>query len=302
MQQSNAIRRLWEVLNRAVSQGKSNSPGGHVLLTAMQLEIQPKNFVDFYSLMEKAEEAIRTLEDPDINERIEMIEKLENYFITENVWASAWSSFADYVRQGNILLVLSSLAKELHNQHPMFLLERNYLEELTIEFELLLKDVISSNLSKELKQILKERIEEILSAIRNYHIGGTEGLRQSAQLLVSDLVMKQHNLTNEDKKNPTYTNVVGTFLALLTWVFPTPWDIIGAAPDACDFWLPRIEEIAQQRQQAEQIIRETSTIQEALEKLSKVCKEPQKRITGGKEPKALPAAEEEQKASTKDED
>lgn len=61
MQQSNALRRLEEMLAEAVTSGDRNQPSGPILLKAMKLSAQPQNIVDFYELLNKAEEEARSI-------------------------------------------------------------------------------------------------------------------------------------------------------------------------------------------------------------------------------------------------
>lgn len=201
-----------------------------------------------------------------------------------------------------VLNTLDALANYFHSQNPAILLEQDFLQKLNGEFESLLDGILNSNLSGELKRFLRERLEDILRAIRRYHIDGTEGLEKAAQSLVSDLVMTEFSLKDEDKKNPMYKHIKAWVISLLLYITPSPYDIIGAIPDIYDFWVPKFEELAAGHEKVEQIICEAPTIQEAFEKASNTFdKQPQKSIAGGKELKALPASKEDLEATKEDE-
>ncbi|MBD2028119.1 hypothetical protein, partial [Leptolyngbya sp. FACHB-711] len=176
-------------------------------------------------------------------------------------------------------------------------LQQDFLEKLNGEFRGLLEEILESSLCRELKNLLVDRIEDILKAIRRYHIEGTKGLEKVTKALVCDLVMTEPSL--KDKNNPTFKHVTAWVLNLLVYITPSPYDIIGAVPDIHDFWKPTFEELVANREKVEQIICEAPTIQEALKKTSTTfARQPQKSITSGKELKALPASKEELEDTT----
>lgn len=301
MQQSNALRRLEEILTEAVTNGDINLPSGPILLKAMKLSDQPQNIVDFYELLNKAEEARSIRNKISINRYLQAIEELHQVFVINHVWGTAWSTYSSYINGKGVLNTLDALAEFFNSQNPAIFLEQDFLEKLNGEFGALSDEILESNLSKELKRFLIKRIEDILKAIRRYHIDGTEGLEKATKALVSDLVMTEHSLQDKDKDNPVYKHVKAWVLSLLIYIAPSPHDIIGAVPDIHDFWVPKFEELAAGCKKVEQIICETPTIQEAFEKASKTFdRQPQKSITGGRELKILPASREELEAATKD--
>lgn len=138
MQQSNALRRLKTILDEAVTNGDRQELSGPILLRAMRLGEQPQNVVDFYELLDKAEEE----------------------------------------------------AKELKN-------------------------------TPKITRYLQIILEDILGAIRKYHMDGTKGLEDAAQSLVSDLVMKEFSFKAEDQKNPTYRHIRAFVLSLLIYITPS---------------------------------------------------------------------------------
>ena len=302
MQQSNAIRRLDIVLNEAITKGLSDLPAGQIILEAMKLEQLPQNLMDFYELLNKAEaEATNLRSIPKITDYLKVLEGLHEVFVVNHLWSTIWGTFANHIRRGNVLIVLDALANYLDNRNSVILLEQDFIENLNDEFSKILDRVIKSDLSRDLKRLLTVRIEDILQAIHRYHIDGTEGLGKAAQSLVSDLVMTEHKIKDTDKNNPVYNNAKGWFLALLLYIAPTPYDIIGAVPDIDGFWRPKFEELVAGQKKIEQIACETPTIQGVLEKSADVFdRQPQKNITGSAELKALPASKEED--STKDMD
>lgn len=300
MQQSNALRRLELILNKAISEGDKNQQSGPIILKAMKLNEQPQNILDFYELLNKAEEEGGKLKNlPNINRYLQTLEELRQVFIVNHVWGTLWSIFASHIENRNVLITLDALANYFHDQNPSILLEQDFLDKLNSEFESLLQEILTSDLSKALKRFLIVRLEDILQAIRRYHIDGIEGLEKATKSLVSDLVMTEHGLKQEDKKNPKYGRVKAWALSLLLYFAPSPYDIIGAVPAIDEFWVPKFEELATGYKKINQIICKEPTIQEAFEEASNTFdRQSQKSITGGKERKALPAPKEEMETNT----
>lgn len=302
MQQSSALRRLEETLTNAITNGDTKKAAGPILLEAMHLESQPHNIVDFYELLNKAEEEARCIRTkPRIDRYLQTIEKLHEYFVTQHIWGVAWSTFATYIEDKGFLNTLDSLAEFFHTENPAILLEKEFLEKLNDEFSDLVEKILQSDLPKDLKRFLVGHIEDILKAIRRYRIDGTEGLKKAAQSLVSDLMMTEHRLKDADKRNPIYTCIKAWGLSLLLYIAPSPYDIIGAVPDIHDFWVPKFEELSSGHKKIEETISNTSTIQEAFEKSANAFdRKQQQSLPGSKELKALPASKEDPEVNTCD--
>ncbi|MBD2354883.1 hypothetical protein H6G41_09650 [Tolypothrix sp. FACHB-123] len=289
------------MLTEAVSNGDRNQPSGPILLKVMKLSNQPQNIVDFYELLNKAEEEARSIRNnANINRYLQTIEELHHCFVVHHLWNTKWDTFATYIEGKGVLNTLDALAYFFNFQNPAIFLEQDFLDKLKSEFSSLLERIFESDLSKELKRFLIERIEDILKAIRRYYIDGTEGLEKATKSLVSDLVMAEHSLKDNDKNNPLYKRVKAWGLSLLIYIAPSPYDIIGAVPDIHDFWVPKFEELAAGQQKVEQIICETSTIQEAFEKTSYIFNKQQQKMIAGREPKALPASKEDSEVTKDD--
>jgi len=297
MIQSNALRKLEETLAKAIENGNRQQICAHVLLESMNIGSQPHCFVDFYELLNKAEEEAKSLRTKkNIDRYLSTIEQLQEHFIVNHIWGTVWGNFASYIETKNVLNTLDSLAEFYYREHPMIVLEEDFLEKLNSEFTLLVDEITKSDLSRELKRFLTAQIENILKAIRRYHIDGTEGLKNAAQSLVSHLVMREHTVKDVDKKKPVYTRVKAWGLSLLLYIAPSPSDIIGAVPDISDFWIPKLEELITGREKIEKIIDEIPNIQEVCEKASHVFdRQAQKIIAGSSERKALPASQEDPK-------
>lgn len=291
MRQSNALRRLDTILAEAVASGDPNHSSGPIILKAMGLSGQPRNIVDFYELLNKAEEEARSIKNkPKIDRYFEKIEELHQLFIVNHLWNEKWGTFANQIKKTGVLIALDALAEFYYSQNPKIFLEQDFISSLKNNLESLLDEIINSDLSRDLKEFLIERIEEILKAIRRYNLDGTEGLEQVTKSLISELAMKEHNFAAEDKRNPIYKRVQAFALGIILWITPSPYDIIGAAPDIQDFWIPKFEELTEEHKKIEEAISETSTIQEAFEKVSSLVNKQNKKLLPGKTIKALPAS------------
>ena len=291
IQQSNALRRLEEILTRAVDSGKTTQLAGLILAEAMDVEPNPHNIVGFYGLLSKAEEEAKCITKPKIDRYLRTIKDLHNHFIVQHIWGMEWGSFSRYIEDKGVLNTLDSLADFFCSEHPVVFLEKDFLENLNSEFSGLLDEILRSDLSRELKRFLKHHIEDLLGAIRRYQIDGSEGLKKAAQSITSDLLMTENSLKDADKKNPTYMRIKAWGLSLLLYIAPSPYDIIGAVPDIHEFWMPKFEELSTGHKKVEKIISETSTIQEAVEKsISVFDRQQQKSLSSSKELKALPAS------------
>jgi hypothetical protein len=142
MQQSSALRRLEEILTNAITNGDASQASGPILLKAMDLEPQPHNIVDFYELLNKAEEEARKVRTrPRIDRYLQTIEKLHEHFIVHHTWGVQWVTFSTYIEDKNILNTLDSLAEFFYSENPVIFLEEDFLEKLNTEFTILLEKV-----------------------------------------------------------------------------------------------------------------------------------------------------------------
>jgi hypothetical protein len=258
----------------------------------MNLEPHSHHIVDFYELLNKAEEEAKSIRTkPKIDRYLQALENLNGYFVENHLWAVTWNTFHKYINEKGILTTLDSLAEFFHSEYPSVFLDEEFLDKLSNTFSDLRQEVVQSDLSKELKRSLVIHIEGLLRAISRYQIDGTEGLKKAAQTVVSDLMMTEHNIQDADIKNAKYTNFKSWVLTLLLFIAPTRvYDVIGAVPDIYSFWIPKFEELYAGQKKVEAIIndRPKLMIQEIIKNSSTIFdKEQQQAISGGEERKAL---------------
>jgi len=304
MPQSNALRKLEKLLTEAVATGNQKQSCGSILLKATGTE-SISRLIEFYELLSKAEQEAKSIRNkPNLDRYLKILDGLYQHFITQHIWGAPWSVFYNYIEEKNLLTTLDSLADFYHNQNPKIFLEKEFLGELDSEFNLLLNDISESDLSKNLKRFLTIQIESILRAIRRYDIDGTEGLEKATKVVITELMMIENKLKDEDKKNPIVKKIISTTIGLAWFFIPTSiYDVIGAVPDIHEFWVPNYEQLAATREKVAQITCETMTIQEIFEKaLDAFDKEQSKSLAGTSEPKLIPPApENDLEASTNDE-
>lgn len=294
MSQSNALRLLETILDKAIHSGNINQLAGVVVLNAMNIpNDDPKNIVDFYEILKKAEEeAIKLNNLPKITRDIKVIHDLHKFLVVNHVWSKQWKIFADYIEDKNVLNVLNSLATFYHTQNRTVSLEAEFLEKLNVEVESLRSQVLNSDLSKELKNYLINKIEDILQTLRRYYIDGTEGLEKTAKSLVTDLMIIDNKLKDDDRNNVTYKGFKAFVISLVFFIQPSVYDIIGVIPDITEFWIPKIEELTNGKEKIEKLIDDGSSIQAIFEKASDIFSIHSTKKLSGKEPKALPPSKE----------
>ncbi|MHC5771993.1 MAG: hypothetical protein ACYTXI_42060, partial [Nostoc sp.] len=102
--QSNALRKLEETLTEAVTSGDRNQASGPILLNVMKLDKQPQNIMDFFELLNKAEEEARSIRNkPNINRYINTIEELHKVFVLNHTWETKWNVFASHIETNGVL-------------------------------------------------------------------------------------------------------------------------------------------------------------------------------------------------------
>lgn len=70
----------------------------------MKLSEQPHNMVDFYELLNKAEEEARKLKNISrITRYLQTVEELHQVFVVNHVWVTQWSTFASHIQNRGVL-------------------------------------------------------------------------------------------------------------------------------------------------------------------------------------------------------
>lgn len=301
IKQSNSLRTLEGILTQALESGDRKKSSGDVLLNAMQLAHKPHQLVDLYELLNKAEQEAKSIRNKsNLSRYLQTIEYLQDLFITNHLWQQRWNELAVDIETKNIIIGLDALADFYHDQRPTIFIEQDFIDKLINQFEDILNQILASDLSKELKTFLTQRIEDLLRSLRRYSIEGTEGLEKASKLLLNDLIIADKKIKDSDKKSSVYQRIKSIVIASVLYLTPTPYDLIGVVPDINDFWIPKFEEFANGQRKIEQIVsnKQTAPLLESFEEASHIFdRQPQKAIAG-KDIKALPPSKQDSEAAT----
>ena len=261
------------------------------------------NLTFFYALVNEAKQEASTLKKDKIDEYINVISKFMDDLIVGDPWKGKVSSLRGNIANRNLPLIADSLAEYYYIQNPHLLPERAFLEYIQEALNDLLTEVIESDLSKELKEIFLAGIQSLLKALYRYQIDGPEEIGNLSKALVVDLTNRENKIQENDREKPAYKKFFAWLIFLGQFFRPSIYDVIGAAPDLNDYWIPRIERIAQDYQKIEEFVDSSATIQEAFEKSQDVFSdEVQKKLLGQPElPALLPADESLDSADSSDE-
>jgi hypothetical protein len=293
--QSSELRRLEKVLLAASEREDEKTQSGRILLESMKLEVFPENLNQFNGLFYKATLEAESLQgNSEVNEDIKVIYGLNRFFAMHNVWTEPWITFKNEIERKNIRSVIRSLAKDFNTENPTIFSEQDFLEELKITFSILLGEIINSELSKDLKSVLKQQIGEILTEIYRYDIHGKEGLEKTAKSMIASLILSEGIWDEKDKKNPFYRKTVSTVLALIITIKPVGSFVMQIAPDFDNFWRPSAEFFLERCSDFTAAINGVESIQEAFKKASITSTEKtQERLPSSSERPLLPGNVEE---------
>jgi hypothetical protein len=286
--QSNALNRLKTVISNTINSERKRVPWGYVILEAMEIPEEPKNIIDFYALLQEAYVEGKNLDEPDIN-LSDVIKNLHSELLKHPPFQVTLEQVPAFSNNDIIVTTLHLMGFKQSQINPKIALGKDFLEQLHQEFKSLLNQIDNSDLDKELKDFLTLKIKEILQAIDRYHITGTEGIEKVIKIELIDLTIKESNLTKEQRKNPILKKWENILISTLVFFQPSVYDVIGLGSDVI-----QIQEFLDTRQSVEKIIAEEKLddfekiIQRALKEIPK--KESLK-ITGKKEPLALPPSQ-----------
>jgi hypothetical protein len=269
--QANTLRRLSTILKEAIKNGNKGESIGTVLLKAMDLERRPGNLVEFFEILNKAEydaRRIKKIEDIDIY--IKALEDLKDLFIATPVWSLNWGEMASKINNANLVIPVISLASYFDIENPTKILDEEFLKELNDKFQSFINEVDNSEFSGDFRIFITNKIEDILIAVNRYKIDGTEGLEKAAKLFVYDLVVREFNLKEEDKKNALFQKIKAAGMALVLYIVPKPYGTISVVPDINQYWVPQIQKFLEGSEQIEKIIYDEPNMSEVFKKISNI--------------------------------
>lgn len=288
---SSALQRLTLILEAAVEECKNDESMGPILLKVMGYHHKQSDKLSlFFTLLDSAEREAEKLKNIRKKEDfLEVIKDIKIVFINNHAWASKCSLFVNHLKNKNSLVVLNSLVSFHSNQYPKLQIEKEYLDNFKSIFENLQKEVGSSKLSRELRNFILDKIEEVLAAIERYDTDGTEGLERTTKDFIGDWIIIENKISPEDRKRPIVEKVKTHFGTLNAFIGLNFLAFIGLVPDIYSFWLPSIDDWKSTQESIEvKSINQSMTIQEILEEASaQLALKEMKVIEGKEEPKRL---------------
>ncbi|MBE9160248.1 hypothetical protein IQ265_26005 [Nodosilinea sp. LEGE 06152] len=206
MESSSALQRLTLILKEAVEECQGDTLMGPILLKVMGCDQNQSDKLSlFFTLLDSAEreaerEAERLKNIRKNEDFLGVIKDIKTVFVNNHVWASKCSVFASHLRKKNSLTVLNLLVSFYSNQYPKLQIEKEYLDSFKSIFENLQREVGSSGLSRELRNFILDKIEEVLAAIGRYNTDGTEGLERATKDFIGDWIIIENKISQEDRK------------------------------------------------------------------------------------------------------
>lgn len=246
MKQVNSIRTLEQLLRKATGQ-PDNITGGAAITAAMASEAKGHKIIYFFNLLHRASEDIKKLKEiEDIEDYIDVIIDLQDYFIIHNIWGSSWKVFKKKINDENILLVLKSLAQDFSDTYPEVSLDDNDLQSIQSEFIELLNKVQESDLSKEIKVFLMDRLEEVLLALEEYKYFGSREIELIIKSTLWSIYREQNSISKEDKNKPIWRQVLSALFGLES--------LLSLGIMAGTYAVPKFQSYAQKRNEYQEIL------------------------------------------------
>jgi hypothetical protein len=239
MQQSNSGRRLCNILEKAVKEGDKEAPIYTVIGLALGVEdVSNKYFLtDFFVLMADVERVVTLLKKvPNRDKYIDAIREIQSIFCTYSLPGDKWLNVSSLIENRNLILLLDACATFISQENLEVSLSDNQLKEYLSKCEELLKEIIESDLSDDIKTFLVVRLEEICIAIRHYSIGGPGRLRTVVEANIGGMIVRGTAISSEDKEKPILKKIFEWLL-----IFGS---VLGLASDTQGFLLPNVTEAA----------------------------------------------------------
>jgi hypothetical protein len=210
---SNPVERLHRILSTcglistqdtALSKTASRS-----LAEAMGVEESPAALLQIYTIIQGAIDFIELNSNTRaIKTSLKVIDGIAKVFHQGNIFNDGWSLFSTDI--GANLDVLKIIGNNLPEGSSLVSLNSEKREQLLDVFFKLEKEVIDSDISKEVKDLILEKIAEIRSCIHKYTVFGSEPIKKSANEACGALIFSGRNISGEDKRKPIFAKVIAT--------------------------------------------------------------------------------------------
>lgn len=243
MASPNPISSLANVLKMAVEKGDSKKAIKSAIAIGMGSQSNQKTFSEFHELLRECKKAIQKL-DRNIShsqvENIKMIEDLELLFITHNFWSDPWGKVVDRIKRQSLSVSLDNLGMVYNLSYPSIEVDKEFLSKLIEMFSDIRKEVMQSNLTKDLKSIVLEHIDEICYAIDNYPTHGRDGILSALSASLGNIISNPIS-SKLSKRNPLVRKFLISVCAVNAF-----FHTVGIAADLEGYLLPKFEDINNQ--------------------------------------------------------
>ncbi|WP_346293961.1 hypothetical protein [Sphaerothrix gracilis] len=214
MKQANSIKTLEKILRKAVEQ-EGDITGGQALTAAMDLEYKAYQLFNFFEIFSKAKKDVEKLKSiENIEEDIETITSLQDFFIANDIWKNKWDIFKKTIKTRNVLSILKSLAKNFSDENPKFFLDNEFIQSLRSEISELTEKIATSDLTEKLRDFLVEKFEEILFAIDEHDLYGVEKIETTVQTTLWKIFKEIKSIAEKDKESPVWKKSLSVLLSL----------------------------------------------------------------------------------------
>lgn len=211
MDQFNSARRLHGIISKAI---EHNLDVDKLSVWSTSLGVDKKHrdelnlkISELYWLLSDTERLILKLEG--VNDKksyLKPVLEIRKIFLSQSMTAGAWKEMANPLKSNSLMDLLNICADALEsNSQRMGLrkLEEQELEDLRDQIDNVLKKIETSNLETKLKILVIGRLEDIISAISLYQIGGSERLRGKTESAIGAVLTYQsseNEVSDNDKK------------------------------------------------------------------------------------------------------
>lgn len=234
MSQVSSIRTLEEILRKAVQKGAPTHAFGNVITEAMGLNNEPQNMMLFFEIVSRAEKDVRKLQNVDhLEEDIQAIVELQSYFITQFQWGKKWETFKIYIQQRGIIRSLKSWAKDYAAQVSEVYIENEFLNELRLSLEEQLTEISKSDLTWRTKDLLTQKVREVLVAVEDCLLYGTRNLKVTTRSTLWEFERTLEQIPKEDKSQPVWKKLFSTLVAVDV--------VLGLWTNTENFLIPKLQ-------------------------------------------------------------
>lgn len=208
----------------------------------------------FFELITEAEKAISNLKKykdksrQELRKRLQPIHKLKDYFIYNAlIEQNSGEELQEYLNVSNIVSTLISFNDDfLDEKGKVVRFSGDFIIKLLENFEALEKEVIESDLDTDAKGFISRKISEILEALKNYKIYGTEYLKKVANSSIGSFMLEGSRLSDSAKQNPLTKKCLGKIIALVV-------ASVGFANDYENYLMPKYEKFEENAKAAEKL-------------------------------------------------